>query len=45
MTEKNVCSTLIWVMAKDRMGKTPSFIVSGKGFITKPQEIDYFNNR
>lgn len=32
-------------MGRDKMGKTPSFIESSDGFITRPKEIaDYFNN-
>lgn len=32
-------------MGRDRMGKTPSFIEAGDGFITRPKDIpDYFNN-
>lgn len=42
-----VLSTKSWaeIKKKKKRGKTPSFIESSDGFITKPQEIaNYFNN-
>lgn len=42
MTIKN-CGVLNQIMGRDKMGKTPLFIESSDGFITRPKEID-FNN-
>lgn len=42
---KKLWTTLNQIMGREKKGKTPAFIESGEGFITKPQEIaDYFNN-